>query len=159
MFSLSLFFSLSQRSEQHQQYLYVVEVNKLAAVHLKPVLVMEGATASTAEVVTRLLVAVRLVAPWKEAASATKAALAIRLPNKNLIQPDRLSASAAAGAFPPSAPPLSLQLPSWGAAALSTDSTKDPLETVIWFMFNWCVVLKYIYKICIQMKLYYSQKQ
>lgn len=132
------FYFLSQRNRQHQQYMCWVEVNRLAALRLKPVLDMEGSTASTAAVVTRLRAAVRLVALWKEAASASQAALAIRLPGKHLAQPDRPVASAAAGASHPSTPPRLPRLLSWEAAALSADSTKDPLEMVIfihvWFM-------------------------
>lgn len=123
-----LYFPPSQRNVQHQQHLCHVGVNRL-------MLGMVGATASTVKAVTRRLAPVRLVALWKEA-SATKSMLATRMADKHLALPDRPSASAAAGAFHPSTPPLFLQLPSWGAAALSADSTKDPLEMVVWFSLN-----------------------
>lgn len=55
-------FSVSQRNEQHQQYLHVMEVNKLVAVCLKPASAMDGVTASPAEIVTQLLMAIRLEA-------------------------------------------------------------------------------------------------
>lgn len=111
-----------------------MEVNRLAVVHLSPALVVKGATASPAKMVTRLPLVARLVAAWKEA-SVTKALLITRVTNKRLAQADQLSVFAAAAAFHPFTPPPSPLLHSWEAVALSPDSIKDSSETVILLLF------------------------
>lgn len=112
----------SQRNEPHQHQLSALAVLNQAAAHPEPASPTSGATAS-AGAVTQPSAAVELVALWKETSLAIK----------QLDSPDRRSASAAARAFPPSTPPPSLQLLLWGAAALWTDSTRDPLEKVLDF--------------------------
>lgn len=130
-------FVISQRNQLDHQYLHPVQPNRLAARRLNPASGVDGATASAAEAVIRLLAAVDLGAVWKEAASASRAA------GKRLAQPDRFYASAAAGASHPSTPRPSALPRSWEAAAPSTASTKDPPEAVIPYFINSLCFLDY----------------
>lgn len=124
-----------RRTSHHYQHL---EGSRPAAVCLKPVSAADGA-AAWAEAATWLQLLVKLAGVWKEAASATRALLVTRLPDKHPTQPEQVPASAAAEAFHPSTPPPSLLFPSWEAATLSTGSTRNLPEKVTPRMFHLCV--------------------